>query len=99
MTLEQVTEQMRQRIGVDSGLNATAKFDFGSDGVIFVDATRVPNVVSNEDADAQCTLRMPLEDFLAMIQGELDATTAFMMGKLKVDGDMSVAMHLQSMLG
>ena len=44
-TLEEITEGMRDRVGEDSGLNATLKFDFGDDGVVFLDAESVPNVV------------------------------------------------------
>jgi putative sterol carrier protein len=33
-----------------------------------------------------------------MINGKLDGMTAFMTGKLKIEGDMGVAMKLQSIL-
>jgi putative sterol carrier protein len=33
-----------------------------------------------------------------MIDGELDGTAAFMTGKLKIEGDMGIAMKLQSVL-
>jgi len=98
MSLEQITDGMRERVGEDCGLGAKLKFDFGDDGIVFLDASQVPNVVSNEDADADCTLKISMDDFVAMTQGELDGTTAFMMGKLKIDGDMSIAMRLQSVL-
>ncbi len=99
MSLEQVTEGMRERVGEDSGLGATLKFDFGDVGVVYVDGTATPNTVSNEDIDADCTISMTLEDFMSMVNGELDGTTAFMMGKLKVAGDMGIAMKIQSVLG
>ena len=98
MSLEQITDGMRERVGEDCGLGAKLKFDFGDDGIVFLDASQVPNVVSNEDADADCTLKISMDDFVAMTQGELDGTTAFMMGKLKIDGDISIAMRLQSVL-
>jgi putative sterol carrier protein len=41
---------------------------------------------------------MALDDFEQMLSGDLDPTTAFMMGKLKVSGDMSVAMRLSSVI-
>ena len=72
MTLEEITTGLAERIGEDCGLGATLKFDFGDDGVIHLDATVVPNVVSNDDQDAQCTLKMTLEDFIAMRNGEMD---------------------------
>ncbi len=99
MSLEQVTEGMRERVGEESGLGGTLKFNFGDIGVIYIDAAATPNTVSNEDIDADCTISMTLEDFMSMVNGELDGTTAFMMGKLKVAGDMGIAMKLQSVLG
>ena len=98
MSLQQITEGLRERAGDDSGLGASLKFDFGDDGIVFLDATQVPNVVTNDDAEAQCTVKMAMEDFIAMTQGELDGMTAFMTGKLKIEGDMGVAMKLQSLL-
>lgn len=99
MTLDEVTARLRERVGEDSGLGARVKFDFGADGVVFLDAAQTPNVVSNEDAEADCTIRMSLDDFVEMGKGELSPTMAFMMGKLKVDGDLGLAMKLQGLLG
>ncbi len=96
MSLESLTEQVRSRVGDDSGIGATVKFSFGDDGVIYVDGASSPNSVSNDDNEAQCTIVMSIGDFEEMVSGELDATTAFMMGKLKVEGDMSIAMKLSS---
>lgn len=39
------------------------------------------------------------EDLLAMVNGELNAVSAFMQGKVKVDGNMSLAMKLQGLIG
>ena len=98
MTLDEITEQMRERFGEDSGLNATFKFDFGDAGLVFVDAASVPHSVTNEDNGADCTISISLDDFQEMASGELSPTTAFMMGKLKVDGSMSIAMKLADVL-
>ena len=59
MSLETTTELLRARLGTDSGLGATVKFDFGAEGVIYLDGTASPNSVSNEDTGAECTV----EDF------------------------------------
>ena len=98
MTIDALTQSFRERVGEDSGLGATVKFDFGADGVIFVDAASVPNRVSNDDREADCTISMALDDFNDMIAGELNPTTAFMMGKLKVDGAMSLALKLGDLI-
>lgn len=99
MSLAAVTSAMQERIGEASGLDATVKFDFGADGCLYLDGASEPYAVSNEDTDADCIVSMSLDDFKEMAAGELDPTTAFMMGKLKVTGDMGVAMKLAAVLG
>ncbi len=98
MDLEEVTAALRQRVGEDSGLAATVKFDFGDDGVIYIDGASTPNTVTNDDKDADCVISISMEDFRSMTKGDLDPTTAFMMGRLKVQGDMSIAMKLSNVL-
>lgn len=72
------------------------KFDFGDAGKIFLDGGA--NKVSSEDSAADTTIKVKLEDFVDMAQGKLDPTSAFMQGKLRVEGDMGVAMQLQSVM-
>ena len=98
MSLDEITKAVSDRVGTDSGLGASVKFDFEDQGCVLVDASKVPNEVSNEDKDADCTIRMSMDDFKSMMAGELDATMAYMSGKLKVEGDMAVAMKLSSVI-
>jgi putative sterol carrier protein len=98
MSLESVTETIKGRVGDDAGLGATLKFDMGDVGVIFIDGTSRPNTVSNDNKDADCTIGLSLADLESMMAGDLAPTTAFMAGKLKVDGDMGVAMKLQTIM-
>jgi putative sterol carrier protein len=75
----------------------TVKIDFGPEGVIVLDG--VNKKVSEEDAPADSTVKVSWDDWQALAAGTLNPMTAFMSGKLKVEGDMSVAMQLQSVLG
>ena len=70
------------------------KFDFGGDGVILLDG--VAETVTSEDADADTVIKMSFDNFRKMAKGELNAAGAFMMGKIKIDGDMALAMQLQA---
>ena len=98
MSIDTVVAGLKEKIGEDCGLGATLKFNFGDDGVVMLDATQVPNMVSAEDGDAQCTMEISMENFMLMANGELDGTSAFMTGKLKIQGDMSIAMKLGPIL-
>ena len=95
MSLENYTEQVRTKVGEASGLNATIKFAFKEGGALFIDGKGTPNSVSNdESAAADCTVKVSLEDFGKLMERKLDPMTAFMTGKIKIEGDMGVAMKL-----
>lgn len=98
MDLQACTEAIRAKVGDNSGLNATLKFDCGSEGVVFVDALATPNTVSNDNQEAACTISISLENLAALLTGQLNPMNGFMMGKLKVSGDMGVAMRLQTVV-
>ena len=74
----------------------TVKLDFGDQGTIMLDG--VGNKVSEDDGAADTTIKIAWDDWQAMADGQLDGMTAFMTGKLKVEGDMSNAMQLQGVL-
>ncbi len=70
------------------------KIDFGgSEGVVMLDGAA--NQVTEQDGQADTTIKVSWADWEAMASGQLDGMTAFMQGKLKVEGDMSNAMQLQ----
>lgn len=98
MDLKACTEAIRTKVGADSGLAATLKFDCGADGAIYIDGKSTPNTVNNDTLEADCTVGITLENLNALLAGDLEPATGFMMGKLKVTGDMSVAMRLQRVI-
>ncbi len=72
------------------------KLDFGGDGVIVMDGAA--QTVGEDDGDADTIIKVSWDDWQAMAAGQLDGMTAFMTGKLKVEGDMGNAMQLQGVL-
>ncbi|HVV66154.1 MAG TPA: SCP2 sterol-binding domain-containing protein [Rhizomicrobium sp.] len=97
--IQQIVTQMGGAIGANSGLGGTLKFDFGQDGSVFIDGKSTPNTVSDGDGkSADCTISVSMETFEKMVKGELDGTSAFMQGKLRVAGDMGLAMKLGPIL-
>lgn len=99
MSLEQYTNQVREKAATAKTFGATIKFAFAEGGALYLDGTGEANVVDNRDDAAQCTVKVSLENFGKLIGRTLDPMTAFVTGKLKVEGDMKQAMNLQKLFG
>ena len=69
MDMQAITEALRAKVGDSSGLNATLKFDCGADGCVYIDGKSVPNTVSNENKDADCTVAISHENLVALLTG------------------------------
>lgn len=78
-----------------SGLSETVKFNIEGEGAVVIDGTGAR--ASDEEADL--TVTADSETFQGIMDGSLDSTSAFMMGKITIDGDMGLAMKLGSILG
>ena len=85
---------MRLTLRSDLAHQDVPGLDFGADGLIFLDGKSSPNTVSNYDAEADCTIRMKLKDFESLVSGDLDPTTAFMLGKLYQNSDSENARRM-----
>jgi putative sterol carrier protein len=95
MTKQELVERMEQGQAWVPGKRV--KIDFGGDqGAVMLDG--VAQKVSEDDGVADTTIRVGWDDWQQLAAGQLDGMTAFMMGKLRVEGDMSNAMQLQGVL-
>ena len=83
------------------GMDVILLFDIsGEDGgqwVVIVADQKI-EVSQGEHPNPTTTLRIAAHDFLNLVNGDLNAVSAFMQGLIKIDGDMSVAMQLQKLL-
>ena len=80
-------EKLSQKIG---SVGATAKFVIKDEGAIMIDESGV----REGDEEAEVTLIASRETFEGILNGDVNPATAFMTGKLKIDGSMGVAMQL-----
>jgi putative sterol carrier protein len=83
-----------------AGLNANFQFELSGDdgGTYHVNVASGKAEIGSGPTTANVTILMSSADFQAMVGGTLNATQAFMTGKLKIQGDMSLAMRLQTIL-
>ena len=100
-TVEEVFAGMPASFQKDAaaGMNAVYQYDItGDGGGKWYAAIKEGEleVIKGEHENPNITLTMADEDYLAMIAGTLDGQAAYMTGKLKIKGDMSLAMKLKS---
>lgn len=91
-TLTKMVEALNGRDS--SGFGGTAKFVIEGEGSIVLDASGARAA----DDEADVTLSASVETFQAIFEGDLNPTSAFMTGKLTIDGNMGLAMQLASVL-
>jgi putative sterol carrier protein len=80
-----------------AGMNNSYLFDIEGVGAWKVDVADGKVSVTEGVADADVTIRTSEETFTAIASGEQNPTTAYMTGKLKVEGDMGAALKLQKL--
>ena len=81
------------------GLRATYRFDVEGAGSWLVAVDDGAVSVSETDAAADCVISAPEELFLRIVRGEQSPMGAFLMGKIRVEGDAALAMRLKDLLG
>ena len=93
MTLDEIAAGIRDGL-TGKSFDGSLKFDCGEDGVIVL----ADGDASTEDRDTGCTLRLSPENLTKLLSGKLNPMTAVMMGKIKISGDMSIAMKLSKLI-
>jgi len=91
-----IAQLNEQAAGIDP-IGARLKFQV-DDHIVLIDGTGDSNEVSQEDGEADCTITTSLETLIKLKSGDLNPMMAVMGGKVKIKGDMGLAMKLQSLL-
>ncbi len=99
MSLEFVTDYMTKQIATKTPLPKIIKFDFASDGVVVIDGVATPPVVHNNDTTADFTVKTNMDIFKKILDKTQNPMTAFALGKIKVEGDMTIGAKLGEILG
>lgn len=92
-TVNAAVTALNEKMG-GSGFDGTAKMTIEDEGSLIIDE----NGAHAGDEEADVTLTASAETFEAIVAGDIDPTSAFMSGKLTIDGDMAAAMRLAQVL-
>jgi len=105
MAIKEIFAEMQKRMDANpgrlGGIKGVFQFEItGTDpGNYFLAIGESGAKVTEGISDSpNVTITMASNDFVDMVEGRLDSVTAFMGGKLKVKGDMMLAMQLQNLL-
>lgn len=89
--IEKAVEELKSRI---DSFDGSIKVVIEDEGALMIDE----DGVRAGDEEAACTMTADAETFQGMLSGDVNPTSAFMTGKLSVDGDMAQAMKLGAVL-
>lgn len=92
--MQEIAAQINKGLA-GKNFDGSLKFDCGDDGVIVL----ADNQATTNDADTDCTIRISKANLGKLLIGKLNPMTAIALGKIKVSGNMGVAMNLGKLLG
>lgn len=98
MSLDALVAKFTEKMKTHPEFRATVKFDLGADGIIHVDSTKRPGVVTLADGEATLTLILSRDLLQGFLDGSKDPNIAYLTGKLKIKGPMGLAMKLNAFL-
>ncbi len=94
----EVFDQLKEKAEAAEAIGGTLKFEVG-DLVVYIDGSGNSNIVSQDEGDADCTISTTAEVLIDLKNGDLNPMMAVMGGKIKIGGDMGLAMKVQTLLG
>ena len=92
-----IFNELQDKANEVDAIGGTIKFVI-DDTIVYVDGSGTKNIVSNSNEDADCTISTSVSALKDMQSGDLNPMTAVMSGKVKISGDMSLAMKVQSLM-
>jgi putative sterol carrier protein len=91
---------MQERVAKNGGIaGKSVVFDFGDEARCASTAQPRRPAFPTTMVRQTAAVKVSMADFMEIAQGKQNAQMAFMMGKLKVEGDMSIALQLGKILG
>ncbi len=94
----EIAALLSEALTSDVSLGAKLKFLYPGAGLVMIDGTKNPNEVHRRDEPADCTVQVDAMLHLTMLRLEADQGLAFRQGKMRISGDVAVAVRLGSLV-
>jgi putative sterol carrier protein len=97
--IQDIAQKIADKSGEAAAIGAVYKFvlDGEGGGTWILNLKDAPGVTAG-DGPADCTIKMTASDFVDMIEGRAQGEQLFFMNKLRVEGDVSLALKLQALM-
>jgi len=95
--IEEIRKELSEKVSKIDPIGKRLKFDL-DDEFILIDGSGGTNIVTDQDAEADCTISMSKETYFKLQRKEIKPMIATLSGKLKVKGDIGLAQKLKQLM-
>ena len=97
MEINDIRKELEEKVKNIDPIGKKLKFNLDGE-IILIDGSNNPNVISDSDEDADCTITMSKDTYLKLQRREIKPMIATLTGKIKVKGDIGVAQKLKQLM-
>ena len=94
--IKELKKRVQETVNKQTAFGFNVRFDVDGTENIYVHGASDPIQVSNDSDPADTVFKVNAKDLMAMLDGELSPMSAYITGKMKIEGDMGKAMQLSS---
>lgn len=97
--IEELTQKVIKNVQKHEPFGFNVRFDVDDGHNIYVYGKNEPITVTNDSNSADTVFKVSSNDLSSMVEGDMSPMSAYITGKMKIEGDMGKAMQLSSIFG
>jgi len=97
MDITEIRKELEEKVQKIDPIGKKLKFNLDGE-IVLIDGYNNPNIVTDNDEEADCTITMSKETYFKLQRREIKPMIATLTGKIKVKGDIGVAQKLKQLM-